>query len=506
MKRSTGLGPIGRAFISLKKNVKKYLLLLSLIFILGTLVSGAYSASQAIQRTESSLRRSLPPFATIDFDWQSYMESAEENEMEFVYLDQIRYLGSLDYVSDFDYSSVRLGISFPPGVRGLSSSFNSSWPIETTEIFVNRSEFSYLSMGIIQLTEGRTFDSSEMEVRDGAFPILVSSLFAELNELAVGEILTLLQPISQIELEETTVDGEVRMMIHSTLLSYRPDEFRVVGLFEVEGLSQGSSDTQNLSARDSLNASFFLPSWVENQTALLNELYLQELLGDDWIDEGFDSEAERWSNVTFRLRDSNDLEAFQNRGDEMLPSFWRISYLSDTYAYIASSMENLQWLSTLVSGIAQGAFLVIVPLLLLLVLKDRHHEFGIYLALGEKKERIGLQILLEVMVVGSLGLGLSLPMGNFLARNVSGQLLEQHLLQEQDRLSQNNEASLVQFDPLFWFAPEPMTSEEMLAHYEVSFSGEIVALFLGTTGLLLGIGTLIPLTFALNTNPKKILM
>ena len=70
-----------RAFASIKRKPGKSLILLLLVFILGTVISGAISISQAVVNTERGIRRSLPPVVTITEDWeaaQSIFESQGE--------------------------------------------------------------------------------------------------------------------------------------------------------------------------------------------------------------------------------------------------------------------------------------------------------------------------------------------------------------------------------------------------------------------------------------------
>ena len=61
-------------------------------------------------------------------------------------------------------------------------------------------------------------------------------------------------------------------------------------------------------------------------------------------------------------------------------------------------------LSKYVLIVAIIATVLITGLVVLLFLRDRKHELGIYLSLGERRGRVVGQILIEVMVVAFIGI------------------------------------------------------------------------------------------------------
>ena len=169
---------------------------------------------------------------------------------------------------------------------------------------------------------------------------------------------------------------------------------------------------------------------------------------------------------------------------------------SDQYDQIAGGMQKLGKISGYVVIIAVAAALMIISLIVLLFLRDRKHELGIYLSLGESRAKIIGQILVELLLTSALALILSLITGNLLASGISGSLLQMDWL---------NGAQ----DGVMYYGNmmgNNITTEEIQNAYNVTFSfGYIVSY------LLIGLGTvllsvIVPLLYILRLNPKKIMM
>ena len=64
-----------RATISILRRLSKSIILLLLVFILGTVIAGAISVQGAINNTSANLRRQMRPIVSIELDdWQTIAE------------------------------------------------------------------------------------------------------------------------------------------------------------------------------------------------------------------------------------------------------------------------------------------------------------------------------------------------------------------------------------------------------------------------------------------------
>jgi putative ABC transport system permease protein len=204
----------------------------------------------------------------------------------------------------------------------------------------------------------------------------------------------------------------------------------------------------------------------------------------------------------FVLNDPMDLELFEKEADTFLPEYYEVESIG-SYDQVAAPMKSMQGIATLILYGAVGAAIITISLLITLFLRDRKHEIGIYLSLGEKKSKIARQIVLEVTVVAIIAITLSLFTGNLLSGIVSEKMLTDQIVADQKRMDSfvnyTSEWSSRGYD-------SGINSDDLLAIYGVSLDKTTVFLF-----YLVGIGTvfvstLIPIIYITRLNPKKILM
>jgi len=68
---------VHRAWLSIFRKPTKVIILFFTVLLLGVLTSGAISVHQAINNTETNLRRRIPPVATIIQDHDAYQSAKE---------------------------------------------------------------------------------------------------------------------------------------------------------------------------------------------------------------------------------------------------------------------------------------------------------------------------------------------------------------------------------------------------------------------------------------------
>lgn len=135
----------------------------------------------------------------------------------------------------------------------------------------------------------------------------------------------------------------------------------------------------------------------------------------------------------------------------------------------------------------------------LLFLRDRQHEIGVYLALGEKKKNIVTQIMMELIPLAILGITFSLLVGSFLAVSISGTMLRQDMAQE-------NHVETSEANPLEELGYRfELTVEEMLESYEVRLDVQSVLMFYSIGLGIIFVSILVPIMLVINIEPKKVL-
>jgi len=499
-----------RAFLTISRKSGKSGLVLVLTFVLGTVMAGAFSVRQAIQTTEEQLWRRMPPVATVSQEDQSTFGTW----LSPLTSDYFSKIADLPYVAHFDFNLIsnansifssnlvrywnpEWGSNDPDSLNHFQVNLLQSQPTDY-EWFrlhgVNNLDLMDIQAGLIQLVQGETF------TEDNENAVIISQAFAHTNQLSIGSILML---------EDIIFDTRnFHVFNYATLLSELVFdreilELEVVGIFELAGdVGYGSQE-----------------EWtgINGEQEILNRLYVPLPIVDRHLNRlvefnhylfGHAGDFEQGFNSIFLLNDPRDIPAFAEASQQILPESWRIFYLDDDFDVMIAAMDNLLWIADLVFWFSIFAVLTILSLLLVLNLKDRKQEIGIYLAMGERKLTVLLQILLETVVIASIAIFLSLFAGNFLGNQFSQQLLEQDMLAQLEMKTED----------LSIFSPSPhlpqlanfnlgeMSMEEMLDTFDMSLTPEIIFSFYGLGFGVIILSSLPPMIFVLRLSPKKILL
>jgi len=213
--------------------------------------------------------------------------------------------------------------------------------------------------------------------------------------------------------------------------------------------------------------------------------------------ETIDEDADNFYQPIFVLNSTDNVEAFKQEAGALLPQYYRVVANTDQYEQIAGGFTRLGVIANYIVIIASIATIFIISLVVLLFLRDRKQELGIYLSLGESRGKVIGQIVIEVLLVSLAALLLSLVTGNLLGGAVSNTLMQN------DWMSNQNEMGGVYYGSMMAANIDYMDIKNA---YQVSFSAGYII-----TYLLLGLGTvllsaILPLLYILRLNPKKIMM
>ncbi|MFD1416696.1 ABC transporter permease [Oceanobacillus jeddahense] len=484
---------IKRAFLGVTRKKGKSLILLAVIFILGNLISGAISIQQATGNVESTIKERLGAAATVDMDYKAWESMSEEEmetaEMEELGVDLIEQIGELPYVKYYDYN--------------MSNWFGSEslepYQEETDEGFMeyednipfNLKGINYAPVidfeeGKGELADGRVFTDEEID--SGASVAIISQKLAEQNNLEVGDTFTLLSAV--YDYSEETDEEEI--------IDSRDVVLEVIGLFDPQS---GKEDAEDKNEDSDM---FFMEDfdyqntmYVPNEIILAEEKFLWEVYAEDdpELAEMLEEESMEYYMPIYYLNNPEDIEPFEEEVAPLLPELYTVISASDQYDDISGPMESMSTLSKYVLLVAIIATILITGLVVLLFLRDRKRELGIYLSLGEKRGKVVGQILIEVLAVAVIGITLSLFTGNLLAGQVSDTMMKADDNQEEF------------YGGYYYEGMENnLTVDDVMDSYEVSLNSSYVLGFYGIGLLTILISTIIPLIYIVRLNPKKILM
>ena len=515
-----------RGWVSVKRRPLKSLTLFLIIFILGNMAAGAISVSLATTATETNLRRRIPAIATIiqDHDALEHYLATYGDWPEAEGWDLtpalIETIGNLPYVRAFDYT-VRNGAFFsrelvlptdPNPYLGLNileevileRLHGFSLGVKGLEQFVLHGVYHRflldLEEGTIELVEGRIFTEDEMS--QPAYVALVSQAFAEANQLLVGRSLVLERNLYH-QAEPTGIFTPEDYYQDKNLYLSEVIEFEIIGIFtptfDLSPDTRMAADVY-MDNHMELNTRIYVPIEITKATTYFHLNYLRERYPDQ-VEEfsGF------WlENVLFALDDPLYLERFSEAATKLIPDFWLMNDLTSAFSLISDSLEIMGQIALWIVLGAVGSALIVLGLLLMLFLRARKVELGIYLALGETRKNVAIQVLLEIVTISAVALAIALFTGYLFANQLSWSMLRNDLIDNPPVLEGLAIGGLNDFNQM-GFGLE-MTAAEMLDAYSVSLDTQTVLLFYSMSLGMVILGTILPTIYMMRLNPKKILM
>ncbi|MFS1025563.1 FtsX-like permease family protein [Enterococcus casseliflavus] len=504
-----------RALKSITRRKGKSFILFLVLFILGNVIAGAVAIQQSTANVERETKRKMGNVATVEMDWEGFEKdnadvSDEERSREDFYpkppaLDVYEQIGQLSYVKYFDYQ-------------------NQAW-LETTKLKAYTPEDGSVGMGgnyftlkggnlvepldmqegLIRLEEGEGL--TEKDVSELTNAVLISKEIAELNNLSVGDQLVwdtraevMMEEGSSEAVSDDSEDATDETAESGNRVATFDYPVTIAGIFSVvkkdqsnQGNSSDQSNSQNSDqiwkVMDQINTFYASNNLVQD----FNKLQSEKLWGQEVIEE----ESDAYYQPIFVLNSTDDVEAFKQEAGALLPQYYRVIANTDQYEQIAGGFTRLGVIANYIVIIASIATIFIISLVVLLFLRDRKQELGIYLSLGESRGKVIGQIVIEVLLVSLAALLLSLVTGNLLGGAVSNTLMQN------DWMSNQNDMGGVYSGGLMAANIDYMDIKNA---YQVSFSAGYII-----TYLLLGLGTvllsaILPLLYILRLNPKKIMM
>lgn len=224
--------------------------------------------------------------------------------------------------------------------------------------------------GELELIEGRHITPED------SWSAVISRALAEQNGLSVGDRF------------EAGYSPETRAEDPS--LPEEPFSFTIVGTFDITG-----QQTQLNQAEPSM---------------LQNAVFIDAAAGHA-IDSGDPTHSRYWYGVIFMVDDPRDLEQTVAAAQSNLDMQHFRCVVNDTeYRQSVQPLERMETTMKLLTVVLVGIGTIILALVLLLWIRQRTKEIGIYLSIGLSKRNILLQLLTESVVSSVIGGSIAIPL------------------------------------------------------------------------------------------------
>lgn len=478
---------IKNAFLSLKKNIGKTILLFVIIVVITNLVIAGLSIQSATKKSMDQIRSSLGNDVTLSVDFRNMMKNrkpseavSNETSLTTTMADSLK---DLKYVKNYNYQiSTSANSNSISAVETASDNSNNQQdtnkPNDQPEQASNQVDFTisanttmkYLDSftnNNYKLTKGRLLTTKDQNTNN----CVIETNLASDNDLSVGDTFTITTKVN----DETITQ-----------------ELTIVGIYEIQSTNEIGS------------AHFNNP---------VNTIYTDLSIGQTLA-----GSSENITSAIYYLDDPENAEAFvelaKKKSDIDFDTF-SLDANNRLYQQNAYSLESMQSFAKMFVWIVVIAGSAILCLILALTIRNRYYEIGVLLSLGQSKVKIIAQQLIEVGLIAvvafviSLGTGqlTSHYMGNMLESSSSSNVMQMGQKGDQPNDNQNQSDSNQQKN-------NTQTKENFLGNMmqgpsnqelDVSITGENVIQLAGVTAAICIVSIAVPAAYVLRLTPRQIL-
>lgn len=454
-----------RICIAISRRKKETFQLLAIFFFVGMIVSLIIGLKSAEAKMEIRLRDEAKIAVSIVADTPVMGE-------QFVNLTQaqITAIGESEYVRSYDYN-----------LRwSLESETVQKYIPEGQPSYDNRNTFGIVGSEyapildieeqIFTLVEGRTF--TEAEIYEGNSVTLISEEVAQLNGIKIGDIITFQNNIGEFSRKNNgakyvEVDGEIQNYAQQIL------NFEVIGIVKYQEETTGEQFVEDerqedIIARRKYNT-MYLPNKVVQEVIEFHQQKNHEQYPEMFpINETGLSEYD----PIYFLKSEQDLEAFSESIKSLIPENYRLYSTLDSATNYAQTIGMIREKTMPLFYSSITILFLITMLGCYQYLKNRIHEYGIYISLAEKKLHIFLQTLAEICLIASVICIPAVIVGQTLVPKIGEPLF---MYQLEESLQQNQKNEIQRNNPNLEYPIEGMSKEMIKQKYhEETYSIAVV--------------------------------
>lgn len=130
-------------------------------------------------------------------------------------------------------------------------------------------------------------------------------------------------------------------------------------------------------------------------------------------------------NVTFYVTDPKELNRIVEQVQQITSIQWEDYFIRINefeYKAVAYQIQTMERLTEILITVIAGVGFIVVALVLAMRIKNRIHEAGIFLSVGESAPQIMLQLICEILMIAALVFFVSPMLGQFIVGQVEAAL------------------------------------------------------------------------------------
>jgi len=231
--------------------------------------------------------------------------------------------------------------------------------------------------GTYKVTEG------EMISDFSGYECVISSELATLNELKVGDNITFKNPKN----------------------SEKTYQFKISGIYTD---NSSADDTQNMYSKSVNNI----------------------ITGSGIVEIMVSEDSTLGTNVTssFIIKNKESIEAFiaevKQKG---LSEYYTVNTNLEELENATKSIENVQTFATTFLFITLAISAIVLFVINMINIRERKYEIGVFRTIGISKFKVGMQFILELLIVSIIMLGIGTVIGGFMSKPVGNMLLKNEI-------------------------------------------------------------------------------
>lgn len=379
-------------------------------------------------------------------------------------IEDAKKIGALKYVkfSNFPCSANTYAVDFKAvGAPAKGAKLDDINAYGTTEL---KNTSSFLQ-GKYKLAEGRLLTTDDVNKNNA----VITKNLAELNNIKVGGTITL-----------ATVKGSNKK------------EFTVVGIY-----TSTEKDEADGSLADNGDNQVFVPYTAALDFSGKNILYAAK----------------------YEIADPANIDAFKSEVSNMFADKYSLDAQDGDYRRLSGSLVSISSIANILLYISIIASAAILFLIVLLTFKSRNYEIGILLSVGEGKQRIVLQMAVEILVPILIAFSISAALGNLTAHQIGNVMFDaqskansEYLADEGDQDDLTMDQECIDINSINGDSSQNMQNDTKATPTvlpdEIALDVKVSAnqyLILYLSGILISLlATLVPIVTVMQFSPKKI--
>ncbi len=334
-------------------------------------------------------------------------------------------------------------------------------------------------IGVSDYTLDEKFSNNDYVIVEGegitssletANAVMIEESLAEVNEIKIGDTIKI----------TASDDGD-------------KIKLKVVGIYKAENLT--SSNISGMGVSLDYNRLY-----VKYDKAIaIKEKAAEETEDSDAMYRGVTNSSSGIDEVVFKVDDPANVDSVLKFAETTDIDFTKFKLDANTeeYEQMIEPLENVASFATILVIIVTIAGALIIMLILMLWIKERTHETGILLSLGESKFKIVMQYALEVLLIAIVAFTLSIFTGNIISEKVGDILLEKEISTLNEETKESS-----QMGGRFEIEAQ---NTEVISEIDVSVNIKVVMQLYGFGLLIVLISSITPTILVLRYKPKKIL-